>query len=77
MCRTRGQPEMTEDANQPVKKKKGFASLSPERLAEIASLGGKSVRPENRAFSRNRELAVVAGKKSGKMTRVKESESNV
>lgn len=63
---------MTDDANQPVKKKKGFASLSSERLAEIASLGGKSVRPENRAFSLNRDLASTAGKKAGKMKRVKE-----
>ena len=57
-------------------KRKGFASMSPERLKEISTLGGKSVPAESRAFSRNRELAIAAGKKSGKMTRVKEGESN-
>lgn len=62
---------MTEDTPTPTKKKKGFASLSPERLAEIASLGGKSVKPEHRAFFRNRELASAAGKKAGQMPRVK------
>lgn len=68
---------MTEETPQQAKKKKGFASLSPERLAEIASLGGKSVKPEHRAFSRNRELASMAGKKAGQMPRIKaESKSD-
>jgi general stress protein YciG len=62
--------------NAAPQKRKGFASMPPERLKEIATLGGKSVPAENRAFSRNRELASAAGKKSGRMTRVKESQSN-
>lgn len=44
---------------------RGFASLSPERLREIASTGGRSVKPENRSFSRNKALASEAGRKGG------------
>ena len=45
--------------------KKGFASLPPEKLREISRKGGMSVRPENRSFSKNRELATQAGRKGG------------
>lgn len=45
---------------------RGTASMSPEERKRISALGGKAVRPENRSFSRNRELAAVAGKKGGK-----------
>jgi len=48
-----------------IKSKRGFASMSPEKRREIASKGGKSVRPENRAFTKNRALASNAGKKGG------------
>lgn len=51
-----------------VKKKRragGFASMPSERVAEIASLGGKSLKPESRSFSRNRELAAEAGRLGG------------
>ena len=49
-----------------IKKKRGFALLSPERLKEIATLGGKSVDPSKRSFSTNKELAKKAGSKGGK-----------
>jgi general stress protein YciG len=45
--------------------KRGFATLTPERRREIASLGGKAVPPEKRTFSHNRILAAIAGKKGG------------
>lgn len=45
---------------------RGFATLSPERMKEIATKGGKSVKPENRSFSKNKELASAAGKIGGK-----------
>jgi general stress protein YciG len=48
-----------------IKSKRGFASMSPEKRAAIASMGGKAVKPENRAFSKNRTLASSAGKKGG------------
>lgn len=48
------------------KSRRGFASMTPERRKEIASMGGKSVAPANRAFSKNIDLARSAGKQGGK-----------
>jgi general stress protein YciG len=45
---------------------RGFASMDPERQRQIASKGGKSVAPEARSFSQNRELAAEAGRKGGR-----------
>ena len=45
--------------------RRGFASLSPERQREIASMGGKSVPAEKRSFSQNKDLATWAGRKGG------------
>lgn len=45
--------------------KRGFAALTPERRKAISSLGGKAVKPQNRSFSRNKDLAISAGKKGG------------
>jgi general stress protein YciG len=42
---------------------------NPNHLKEIQSKGGKSVKRENRAFFRNRELAKIAGSKGGKVSR--------
>lgn len=50
---------------QPRKSKRGFASMSREQVQLIATKGGRSVPDEKRAFSRNRELAAVAGRKGG------------
>jgi len=47
------------------KQKKGFAVMSPERVREISSKGGKSVPPEKRIFSVNRVLASQSGRKGG------------
>lgn len=52
-----------------TKQRKGFAVLSLEERRRIASMGGKAVRPENRAYSKNRELAVEAGRKGGLSSR--------
>jgi general stress protein YciG len=48
------------------KRKRGLATLTPERRRAIASLGGKSVPPDKRAFSVNAELAAAAGRAGGK-----------
>lgn len=48
-----------------MKSKQGFASLTPERLREICSQGGKSVPAAKRSFSRNKVLASIAGSKGG------------
>ncbi len=53
------------DEEQPKKKKRGFASMSPEKRREIASKGGKAVPAERRSFSQSAELASVAGRKGG------------
>jgi general stress protein YciG len=47
------------------KAKRGFAAMSLEKRREIARKGGQSVKPENRAFAQNRELASEAGRKGG------------
>lgn len=52
-----------------TKQRKGFAVLSLEERRRIASMGGKAVKPENRAYSKNRELAVEAGRKGGLSSR--------
>ena len=50
----------------PVKKsRRGFASMSPEKQREIASMGGRSVPPEKRSYSQDRALASNAGQKGG------------
>lgn len=48
------------------KKPRGFACISPERVREIAAMGGRAVPKEHRSFSRNKELAILAGSKGGK-----------
>ena len=48
-----------------IKSKRGFASMSPEKRAAIARMGGKAVKPENRSFSKNADLASTAGRKGG------------
>ena len=52
-----------------TKKPRGFAAISPERRAEIARLGGKSLKPEQRSFSVNRSLAAAAGSKGGRASK--------
>lgn len=42
--------------------KRGFASMSPERQREIASMGGKA---SGGNFARDRKKASAAGKKGG------------
>ncbi len=45
--------------------KRGFASMDPEKQREIARKGGKAVAAEKRSFSKNADLAAVAGRKGG------------
>lgn len=60
-------PASREKAGMEEKKKstRGFASMSPEKRAEIARKGGKSVPPEKRSFAQNTDLAAQAGRKGG------------
>jgi general stress protein YciG len=52
------------------KKPRGFATLTPERRRELASMGGKTVAPEKRYYS-DRANASAAGVKGGKSPRRK------
>ena len=45
------------------KSRKGFANMDPARLAQVSSLGGRSVAKGNRGFAKNREAAKAAAKK--------------
>jgi hypothetical protein len=40
--------------------------MDPEKLREIAHMGGKAVPPEKRSFSQNANLAAHAGRKGGR-----------
>ena len=44
---------------------RGFASMDDDKQREIASKGGQSVKPEDRSFSQDHELAAEAGRKGG------------
>lgn len=61
-----GRKEAKRSASGPSSSKpRGFALLTAERRREIASMGGKSVAPEDRAFSKDRNLAAAAGRVGG------------
>lgn len=52
------------DSERP-KARRGFACMTPERVAEIAAKGGRSVPDEKRSFSKDRTLAETSGRKGG------------
>lgn len=47
------------------KARRGFAAMSVEKRTELARKGGAAVKPENRSFSQNPDLASKAGRKGG------------
>lgn len=49
-------------------KRRGFASMTPERRKEVAALGGRAVPDEKRSFAQNRDLAREAGRQGGTQT---------
>jgi general stress protein YciG len=51
-----------------LKARRGFAAMDPEKRRLIAAKGGRSVKPENRSFSKDKALAAKAGAKGGKAT---------
>lgn len=53
------------------KKKQGFAAIDPAYQRELAKRGGAAVRPEDRGFSRNPELAREAARKSAAVKKAK------
>ena len=52
------------DRNQSTSNR-GFASMDEDKQREIASKGGEGVPPDERSFSKDRELASEAGRKGG------------
>lgn len=44
---------------------RGFACVDPDKRREIAAAGGRSHKPEQRPYARDRALAVEAGRKGG------------
>jgi general stress protein YciG len=51
--------------NQPLKSKRGFASMTPEKRKAIASLGGRKAHQAGTAFKFTKELARAAGRIGG------------
>lgn len=52
------------------KSRRGFASMTPERRRELASMGGKAVPASKRTFT-DKKRASEAGRKGGKAPRRK------
>lgn len=48
-----------------TKAPRGFAAMSPERLAEIASSGGRAAHASGKGHKWTREEAITAGKLGG------------
>jgi len=48
-----------------MKKKRGFAAMTPEQRRRIASLGGKAVQRSGKAHRYTHDEAVAAGRKGG------------
>jgi uncharacterized protein len=48
-----------------TKSKRGFASVPPERLKEIASAGGKAAHAQGKAHEYTSEEAASAGRRGG------------
>lgn len=44
---------------------RGFACVDPNKRREIAAAGGRSHKPEQRPYARDRALAVEAGRRGG------------
>jgi general stress protein YciG len=61
-------PDMIDDKPR-AKQRRGFAVMDPDKRREIAKKGGHSVKPVNRSFSKDRKLAMNAGRKGGLSSR--------
>lgn len=48
-----------------IKRKLGFAAMTPAKRKAIAAMGGKAIPAEKRSFSVSRDLAVSAGRLGG------------
>ena len=57
------------------KSMRGFASMSPEKQREIASMGGKAVHRKGTAHQFTSEEAKIAGRKGGSTPRKTKKEA--
>jgi len=55
------------------KKRKGFAAMDPEKVREIASMGGKTAQERGVAHRFTAEEARAAGKKGGLVTKARKA----
>lgn len=55
----------------PLKSRRGFAAMSPERQKEIASQGGRAAHQQGVAHEWNKNEARLAGKKGGQVSGIK------
>ena len=58
-----------------AKSKRGFASMSPARREQIASMGGKAAHEHGTAHTWTSEEARIAGRKGGLATKGKRTPS--
>jgi uncharacterized protein len=65
--------KMIEQAVSQKNKKRGFATMSPERQKQIASQGGRTAHQLGTAHQWNREEARQAGRKGGQVSSKKRS----
>lgn len=59
------------------KRKRGFALLAPERMREIAAMGGRTAHAKGTAFEFSREEARAAARKSAFVRAVKRAQGGV
>lgn len=57
------EPEPSEST--PIKKRRGFATMDPEKQRQLASLGGKAAHEQGQAHEFTSEQARDAGRKGG------------
>jgi general stress protein YciG len=63
------EPDLMEDQPVQRKERRGFASMSPEKQREIASLGGRAAHMKGTAHTWTSEEARAAGRKGGQISR--------
>lgn len=51
------------------KARRGFAAMPLERRRQFARMGGSAVPADKRSFSKDRDLAAIAGAKGGSASR--------
>lgn len=59
---------MSENKNEGLKPKQGFAAMSAERQREIASQGGRAAHEKGVAHKWSKAEARIAGKKGGQVS---------